>query len=128
MINFNLKPYEWRIQMDIIMENVDLKNIELSNAAVTFDLSNCHDGKPYKRISCDNVWKISINLIEDDFPIFIGDIRMQTLKDANIKQAFEMLHYNFEIPSADNYCLLCIDGGEAEILAICEKIEIVELN
>ncbi len=128
MINFNLKPYEWLKHMDkTIAKYVNLTSLELSNVA-TFDFINSYDGKPYKKISCHNVWRTSINLTADEFPVFICEIKMHELKDKNIKEAFEILFEPcFDIPQGSKYCLLRMDSGEADIMLLCEEIEVIDL-
>lgn len=85
MINFNLKPYEWQKQMDIVIENVNLSKIEiLKDRSILFSFLNNYEGKFYKKILCCNVWRFMLENNCDDgdeFPFFICDVRRLKLEN-----------------------------------------------
>jgi len=130
MLDFNLKPYEWRESMNIVMQNVNLNSIEfLSVKNMSFCFLNSYNGDFYKKILCHNVWKFSEeNIIDggEEFPTFICDIRVAKLENAEIKAAFDYLKYGWDVPVFNEYNLVCIDGGEISIDLICETVEITE--
>ena len=129
MLNFDLKPYEWQNDMPIIMQNIDLTKIEFDNKSILFKFFSANSEEPPtdKYILCNNVWVFSEqnNLRqEDNFPIFICDVRLAILKNSSeIKSAFDYLGYGFDnIPSSREYSLLCIDSGEISIELLCETV------
>ena len=129
MIDFNLKPYEWQKDMEVVMENVDLSEIcFLDNVAMSFVFHNTYNGGFYKKILCHNVWKFSkdINMWEGEgFNYFICDIRVAKLVDVEIEGAFSYLRYGLTIPQSNEYNLLCMDSGDISINLICKTIEII---
>jgi hypothetical protein len=128
MINFNSAPYEWQKDMKIIIQNVNLSKIDFfDNNSISFDFLNSTDGNSYKRLTCSNVWKFSIeNNIEkgEGLPFFICDIRLAKLEQSEIEGAFIYLNYGFGIPSSEDYMLLCMDSGDISIALICEIVEV----
>ena len=130
MLNFNSKPFEWQRDMEILMSNVNLNGIEfLSVRNMLFSFLNSYNGDFYKKILCHNVWKFTEENIIDEgerFPIFICDIRVAKLENAEIEAAFDYLKYGWGVPESNEYNLVCIDGGEVSIDLICEKVEILD--
>lgn len=128
MINFNLKPYEWQKNMEIIMQNINLNAIEfLSDRSILFSFLNSYDGNIDKKILCRNVWKFSEeNNLEkgEDFPFFICDVRAIKLENAEIQAAFDYFSYGLGLPDGNEYHLLCMDSGDISIDLICEAVEI----
>lgn len=129
MIDFRSEPYEWRSNMNIIMENVTLDKIEHNNdKSMLFYFSNTYDGDVYKNLLCKNVWKFfKEDRIDDEntFPCFICDVRMIKLEKSEVKEAFNYLRYGFDnIPVSSEYTLICMDSGEICIELICESIDV----
>lgn len=129
-MNFNLSPFKWQKEMDIIMENVSLDKIEFTDVnIVTFGFSDIYTGKEYKTLICNNVWRFCHeNIIEKDegFPIFIGDVRMKRLaSNRDVVSAFKYLKYGFCIPDGCEYHLVCIDSGDISISLICETASVL---
>ena len=127
MLNFELEPCEWRKNMKIIMENIDLNKIEFrTDNSILFSFSSTCNGNEYKKFLCKNVWKFSAsnNLNEEDiFPCFICDVRISELKPSEIKSTFNYLGYGFgDIPHSDKYLFVCLDSGEICIEMICSDI------
>ena len=131
MINFNLKGYEWQKSMDIIMQNINLSKINITdNVTIIFEFLNSYNGDDYKKIVCHSVWKLSSDLcfaVGDEFPFFICDIRTEKLENSNIASAFAHYGFGLNIPESEEYCLLCINSGDVSISLICEKIEILDV-
>jgi len=129
MMDFNLKPYEWQENMDVIMQNVNLNRISVEkNFTMTFDFLNRCDGAEYKKITCSSVWMFSssINMPTEGFPFFVCDVRTIKLKDCDVQSAFEHFRFGLSIPESDEYILLCVDDGDLSIALICKKIEIYD--
>jgi len=129
MIDFNLKPYQWKQQMKLIFENINLVTMNIiNNTTMNFQFSNSYNGELLNSILCKNIWKLSINCddtIEKEYPIFIGNVSFIKLKGENIKEAFNLLNYRFNIPESNEYNFLCIDSGEISISLICKSMEII---
>ena len=130
MIDFNLNPYEWQKDMNIVMQNVNLSKINImNNFTMTFDFLNSYDGKYYKKIVCHSVWKLSSDMdfsTGEEFPVFICDIMIIKLKSCDVKPAFAYYGFGFAIPKSEEYNLLCMASGDVSIGLICGKIEILE--
>ena len=128
MINFNLKPYEWKRNINPIMQNVNLNKISiLDNVTMFFDFLNSYDGEYYKKIICHSVWKFSSDMdlsIGDEFPFFICDIRVIKLENEDIESAFAHLGFGLAIPESEEYNLLCMESGDISISLICKTIEV----
>ena len=130
MIDFDLKPYEWKMNMDNIMSNVNLSKIEfLNDRSILFCFLNSYNGSFYKKIICHNVLKFTEdNYYEksDGFPFFICDVKLTKLKNTDIENAFNYLRYGMNIPDCQEYNLLCMDSGELSINLICGIVEIID--
>ena len=129
MLNFSLQPYEWQKEMEVILENINLSKIEfLDDCAINFSFLNSYDGSFCNKIICRNVWKFSKNNSipkEECFPLFICDVRMATLRDEEITDAFKYFGFDLFFPTNNDYILLCLDSGEISISLICSNIEIL---
>ena len=131
MIDFSLKPYEWQKSMDIVMQYVNLSNIQfMDNISMVFEFLNSYDGKDYKKIVCNSVWKIASEMDcypGDRFPLFICDILIKKLELCEVRQYSTLYRFGHTIPESDEYFLLCMESGEVSISLICNKVEILDM-
>lgn len=129
-IDFKLKPYEWQKSMEIVLTDVNLDKVNiLDNGEIVFDFIDSYSGRFYKQMICSDVWKISVDMNlgpKEQFPIFIGDVRVIKLDKENVKEAYAYLGYGFEIPESKEYNLVCIESGEISIVLVCGRVEIIE--
>lgn len=125
MINFKLRPYEWQKSMEIVLENANLDKIRiLDNGGIVFDFIDSYKGAFYKQIMCMNIWEISADMnlsVDEQLPLFIGDIRVEKLNKASMKEACKYLNYGFTMPESEEYNLVCINSGELSLVFVCEK-------
>jgi len=127
MINFNLPQHEWQKDMDIILQNVSLGKIDFFSAnSILFCFTDTYNGDDSINLICDNVWKHCGEYCfedEDDFPIFIGDVRTLKLTNSlDVKSAFDYFNYSFGIPKGKAYNLVCIDSGDISVQLVCETV------
>jgi len=133
MINFNLQPYEWRKDMSILMQNVNLNKIEFNiDNSIIFKFIDSFKGEVCENVECTNVWKFSIeNNFEkgNAYPIFVCEVKVYKLSGIEIQDAFEYLSYGFgDIPKSKEYNLVCLDSGEICIELICETIIVNKID
>ena len=128
MIDYNLKPYQWHQSMDVVMKNINLKNIEIKhNESISLEFLNSYNGAFANNLLCQNVWKTEMDfdgVMKCEFPVFIVEVMVKKLENEDIRNTFEYFNFSFEIPSAAQYNLLCIISGEICIYVICENVVI----
>jgi len=130
MIDFELPRYEWQKNMDLVLENVNLHDVRLSNDDHGLQLGflNSYNGKHCGSIQCRNIWKIQFeadNLMV--FPIFC-DVRLQKISKEEIVSAFKIFKHWFEIPENTNYYMLCIDMGDVIFTLFCGYVKVIKVE
>lgn len=126
VLNFELKPYEWQKEMDVLLRNVNLAKVETSNSKIIYDLINSYDGQPLGRIVCHDVWKIQFDAVELlESPWFVADVRLKKLQGEEIDSAFAYFKCGFDIPKSLDYYLLSFDSGEVSIMLLCGSVELI---
>lgn len=130
MINFELNKYEWQKQMKTIMENVNLSGINISNdKSFAFIFLDSIKGEHYKDIICTNVWKFIYDSsleVNEEWPIFVGEVKVIELQKQEIEEAFKYFNYSFNIPNYEKYLCVCIESGELSIALLCEDMKLTK--
>ena len=112
--------------MDIVMSNVNLDKIEiLERVNIELYFSNSYDGRPLQKILCHNVLNLSFGTCGDidEFPLFICDVELRTLKDEDAQSALASFPNAFKLSELTECKFLCLESGEVSIWIICEGVK-----
>lgn len=131
---FELQKYKWWEHMERIMENVNLYEISIvRNNYMVFKFLNCYDGKIYKNLECNQIFKCCIDneAFEDEgFAYFIADIYMKELSKDEVESSLKYYRYgyNINLSKINKLYLIMIIGSEICFDIICENVNITTRN
>jgi hypothetical protein len=114
--------------MDTTLTNVNLAKFNILGSSILFEFLNSHNGELCNKIECKNTWKLSFetfDINEEDFPVFICDVRLKKLSKNEVIDITDFLNYSFKVQDTVNCYLLCMDSGEVSISLICENVILI---